>query len=188
MMVKTRLLQPPKSTQRAGCGACIQTRPKKLVATGVRTTNYRCQAHDGQDVGGDFLVKVLVSRFGDDGEVDVLRMIGATADEREGEEHRRRDEEPSELAPRDEGKSKKARHVQKSGNGAERPARAHAGGGDIAHDAHVRLERTVHVIGAGGEIEQHVAGEHQDRAYEAEGDEGDDERHGISFRRGWGVR
>lgn len=40
MIVKTRLLHPPKRTQRAGCGTRIHTRPRNDVTSGVRTTSH----------------------------------------------------------------------------------------------------------------------------------------------------
>ena len=38
MIVNTRLLQPPKSTQRAGCGTRSQAKPRNDVTRGVHTT------------------------------------------------------------------------------------------------------------------------------------------------------
>ena len=53
-------------------------------------------------------------------------------------------------------------------------------GGHVAHDANIRPERAVHVVGAGREVEQHVPGKHENRAQESQGEKYERQRHGAS--------
>lgn len=41
IIVKARLLYPPKRIQRAGCGACIQMKFRKVVTTGEKDEGER---------------------------------------------------------------------------------------------------------------------------------------------------
>ena len=100
-------------------------------------------------------------RFSDDGEIGVLRVVGAAADECEGKECRCKPDKPGEVAARHKGKRQKTEHVEEGCDGAQRPSHAYARSGNIAHDVQVRLERTVHVVDTRREVEQHVAGEHE---------------------------
>lgn len=78
------------------------------------------------------------------------------------------------------GQCPRSQHVEEGGNGPQGPSRAHANRGDVAHYAHVGLERAIHIVGAAREVEEHVAGEHQKRGREAESEQGDGQRHGSS--------
>lgn len=67
---------------------------------------YGDKPHDEHDVARDLVIQLLSPRLGDDGEVGVLGVIGAAADEGKGEQRRNQLDEPSEvLSERDFGRN-----------------------------------------------------------------------------------
>ena len=122
---------------------------------------------------GDLLDEGVVFRARRDGEVGVLGVVGAAADEGEGEQSRRQPGQPGEVAFREQRQPREPDDIEERGDGPEDASRPHAPLGQVAHNPCIGAKGSVHVVGPGREVQQHVAGEHNERADETDRKERD---------------